>query len=224
MPSGVMDPLTPTIAGSEPLRLPYGPLLRRALRPVQRAFRPLNALIAPALDVGLGVFVSNPVTGYLMLLRTRGRRTGRTLSTPVAYVILDGAMYCCAGFGERTDWYRNLVAHDAVEVVLPGRTLIGLARPVTDDDEWVRAYRALMASLGIVSRLALGDLRRLDDATLRRTHRALPLVRITPTGLRIGPCDPGGRFWLVALAGWIALWTLLAAARRGHRVTLGAAR
>lgn len=194
--------------------LPYGALMRHALRPLQHAFKPLNALLAPALDAGLGAFVSNPLTGYLMLLRTRGRRTGRTRATPVGYVIVDGAIYCCAGVGVRTDWYRNLLAHGAVEVVLPGRTLIGLASTVTDDAEWVRAYRALMASLGVVSRLALGDISRVKDERLRRRHRALPLVRITPTGVRAGPLDPGGRFWLAALMAWI---TVLAAIRRGGR-------
>ena len=89
-------------------------------------------------------------------------------------------------------------------MVLPGRTLTGTASPVTDPGEWTHAYRALMCSLGLTSRLAMGDLDRLDDATLRRTHGGLPLVRITPTGLVAGELDPGGRFWLVSLCVWLA--------------------
>lgn len=179
--------------------------------------------MAPALDAGLGACISNPLTGYLMVLRTRGRRTGRRREAPLGYVILGAAIYCCAGFGESTAWYRNLLADGRVEVVLPGRRLTGHAAPVTDPDEWVRAYRALIASLGLVSRAALGDIQQLDDETLRSRHRAIPLVRITPTGVRAGPLDPGGRFWVVALAGWSLLAAGLAR-RLGRARRLPAAR
>lgn len=191
--------------------LPYPPAVRRVIDPLHRAFVPINRVVAPLLDAGLGAWFSNPVTGYLMVLRTRGRRTGRLRAAPLGYVIVDGSIYSCAGFGPRTTWYLNLLADPAVEVVLPGRTLGALAAPVTDPEEWVRAYRPLMRSLGVISRLALGDVDRLDDETLRRTHGGLPLVRITPTGLQSGELDPGGRFWLVSLATWLGI---LAAATR----------
>lgn len=188
--------------------LPYSPAVRRVIDPLHRAFVPINRVMAPILDAGLGPWLSNPITGYLMVLRTRGRRSGLVRAAPLGYVILDGSIYCCAGFGARTTWYLNLVAEPSVEVVLPGRTLTALAEPVTDPGEWVRAYRALMRSLGLISRLALGNLDRTDDATLLRTHAGLPLVRITPTGqvagtLVAGELDPGGRFWLVSFGMWL---------------------
>jgi deazaflavin-dependent oxidoreductase (nitroreductase family) len=177
--------------------------MSRVLVPLHRAFIPLNALAVPALEAGFGALFSNPATGYLMVLRTRGRRTGKMRTAPLGYVILDGAIYCCAGFGRETAWYRNLLADSAVEVVLPGRTLIGMAADVTDSGERARAYRALIASLGGIGRMALGDLQRLDDETLLAEHAAIPLVRIVPTGVVAGPLDPGGRFWIAALIGWI---------------------
>lgn len=194
-----MDPAADSRAG-----LPYSAAVRRVIDPLHRAFVPINRVMAPILDAGLGPWISNPVTGYLMLLRTRGRRTGLVRAAPLGYVILDGSIYCCAGFVERTTWYLNLLADPRVEVVLPGRTLTATAAPVTEPGEWVRAYRALMGSLGLTSRLVMGDLGRIDDATLRRTHAGLPLVRITPTGLAAGELDPGGRFWLVSLGMWLA--------------------
>jgi deazaflavin-dependent oxidoreductase (nitroreductase family) len=159
--------------------------------------------------------ISNPVTGYLLLLRTRGHRSGRVREVPLGYVVLDGAVYCCAGFGLRTAWYQNVLADERVEVVLPGRSFVGRATPVTDPVEWLRAYRALMASLGLVSRSVLGDLRTTDDATLRATHRAIPLVRVTPTAVLAGSLDPGGRSWIGALAMWLML--LRVVLRRGRR-------
>ena len=179
-------------------RLPYGPLMTRLLEPLRRSFLVMNRwFAAPALSAGLGAVMSNPVTGYLMLLRTRGRRTGQVREAPLGYVIVDGSIYCCAGFGEKTAWLLNIEADPRVEVVLPGRTVVGTAQLVMDPVEWARAYRRLIHSLGLIGRASVGDVDRLDDATLVALHGGVPLVRIRATGVEAGPMDPGGRLWLV---------------------------
>ncbi|HYL39951.1 MAG TPA: nitroreductase/quinone reductase family protein, partial [Candidatus Binatus sp.] len=150
---------------------------------------------------GLGWLLGSPATGYLMLLRTRGRHTGLVREAPLGYVIDGGAVYCVAGYGRTTPWFHNLVADPAVEVVLPTRRFRGRAAPVTDRAEWLRTYRALIASFGIVGRLVAPDVARLDDEALVTEHAALPVVRITPEpgerSLVAGPFDPGGRGWLI---------------------------
>ncbi|HJW22883.1 MAG TPA: nitroreductase/quinone reductase family protein [Candidatus Limnocylindrales bacterium] len=202
--------------------LPYGPLMTRLLRPLQRGFLVLNGgLMAPLLRRGFGWLLGSPATGYLMLLRTRGWRTGLAREAPLGYVIRDGAVYCVAGYGRPTPWYRNLLAEPAVEIVLPTRCLRGHAEPVTDPDEWLAAYRALIRSFGIVGRLVVGDVSRLDDAALVRDHMTLPVVRITPEPgqprLAPGPFDPGGRGWLVPYgATGLALGIILFSRRSGR--------
>jgi deazaflavin-dependent oxidoreductase (nitroreductase family) len=185
-----------------PAALPYGPLLSRLLRPMQRGFLVLNGgLMAPLLRHGFGWLLANPFTGHLMLLRTRGRRTEQTREAPLGYVIADGVVYCVAGYGEPTPWFRNLVAEPAVEVILPTRRFRGRAEPVTDDAEWLRAYRSLIASFGLVGRAVVGDVRTLGDADLLARHRTLPVVRIRPeageTPVVAGPFDPGHAGWLL---------------------------
>jgi deazaflavin-dependent oxidoreductase (nitroreductase family) len=188
--------------------LPYGPLLSRLLRPIQRAFLLVNgAFVGPALKLGLGVFIGTPAFGHLMLLRTTGRRSGRRREVPLGYVIRDGAIWCVAGYGAMTPWYRNLLSEPRVEVVLPGRRPIeGLARPVTDDREWLAGYRALIHSFGVTGRLVVGDVDRLSDAELLERHRSLPVVRIVPRtgrGIEAGRWDDG---WTgVVLQAWLAL-------------------
>ena len=199
---------SPTVRGEA---LPYGPATTHLLGPLRRGFLIVNSLFSPALERGFGPLFSNPLTGYLMVLRTRGRRTGLMRTAPLGYVVLDGAIYCCAGFGETTAWYRNVLADPSVEVVLPGRTLRGKATPVSAPDEWIRAYRALIASLGVVGRLTVGDVRGLDDAELLAVHGGIPLVRIEPTAFVPGPLDPGGQFWLVSWAASSVLAVALAA-------------
>ena len=198
--------------------LPYGPILQRILRPLQRAFLPFNRLLmGPMLRSPAWPFVGNPATAHILLLRTRGRRSGLVREAPLGYVIRDGFVYCVAGYGARTPWYLNLLADPAVEIRLPGRTIRGRADPVRDDAEWLRSFRALMASFGLVGRLVDGDIDQLDDATVLATHRMLPVVRIAavdpPRAIVAGPWDPGGH-------GWIAAQLLLIAVVAGLFATL----
>jgi deazaflavin-dependent oxidoreductase (nitroreductase family) len=151
-----------------------------------------------ALRAGLGPVFSTPVAGSLMILRTTGQKTGLPREAPLGYVIRDGAVYVCAGFGRRTAWYRHLVADPRVEVVLPTAAFSSLAETVTDRAEWDRIYPAYIRAIGVVGRLTLGDLRTVDAERLGSIRRSLPLVRIRPTGLAPGPADPGGGLWVVA--------------------------
>jgi len=202
-----------------PAPLPYGPILTRLLRPMQRGFLVLNrSLMAPLLRRGLGWLLANPLTGHLMLLRTRGRRSGLVREAPLGYVIDRGAAYCVAGYGTPTPWFHNLLADPAVEVVLPTRRFRGRAAPVTDPAEWLREYRALISSFGIVGRLVVGDIRRLADDELLERHRSLPVVRITPAEgeapLVAGAFDPGGSGWILPyVATALGLGVLLARRR-----------
>jgi deazaflavin-dependent oxidoreductase (nitroreductase family) len=178
--------------------LPYGPILSRGLGPLQKAFGPLNRwLVAPAVRAGLGPLFSTPLTGSMMLLRTTGRRSGLQREAPLGYVIRDGSVYCCAGFGRRTAWYRNLVADPRVEVILPTSAIAGLAETVTDPAEWGRVFPAYLRALGLIGRLTLGDVRTADEDRLAAIRAQLPLVRIRATGLASGPADPGGGMWIV---------------------------
>lgn len=184
--------------------LPYGPLLTRWLRPLQRALNVANrASVAPILRARLGWLLGTPFTGYLMLLRTRGRRTGLLREAPLGYVIRDGAAWCVAGYGETTPWYRNLLEDPAVELILPTRRLRGIATPVDDEAEWSVAFRELIGSFAVIGRAVIGDVSGLSDQQLHERYAALPVVRIVPAPgeppLRAGLFDPGGWGWLVTL-------------------------
>ena len=193
------------------LPLPYGPLMTSSLPRIQRAFRFVNRYAAvPLLQAGLGPLCNTPLTGSLMVLRTRGRTSGLWREAPLGYLVLDGHVYCCAGFGHRTQWLRNIEADPHVEVLLPTLAVAGIAEEVTDPTEWSRGMRALLASLGIISRAMIGDVRRASDQGLRAMAGGLPLVRIRMTGLGVGPFDPGGRGWVLP--------TLLGVAWLGTRV------
>ena len=204
---------------SAPPVLPYGPTLTRLLPRLQHWFLALNRWVTvPALRAGLGPLLGSPWTGSMAVLRTRGRRTARWRDAPLGYVIRNGSIYVCAGFGASTHWLRNLRADPRVEVLLPAAAVTGMAEEVTDPDEWTDAMRALLLSMGVIGRWTVGDVRRLTDAQLRELGAAIPLVRIRVTGLAGGPYDPGGLGWAtatLALSGWLVLRLLRRA--RGAR-------
>jgi len=200
------DPSDPSV----PPPLPYGPVITRTLPALDRAFRVLNRYyVLPAIKAGLGPLHANPLTGSWMLLRTTGRTSGRPREVALGYAILDGAVYCSAGFGPRTQWFRNLLVEPRVEVVLSGGAFAGVAEEVTDPVELDRAWRVLIRSLGVLGRsfVCAADA---APEELRAKTANLPLVRIRPVGIAPGPADPGGWLWatltvvgLVWLAGRI---------------------
>jgi deazaflavin-dependent oxidoreductase (nitroreductase family) len=70
--------------------------------------RALNAVVRPLARLGL----TGPRT---VLLTVPGRRTGRSYSTPVSLVEVDGVRHAVAPYGER-NWVRNARAAGEVDV------------------------------------------------------------------------------------------------------------
>jgi len=213
----VSDRIEPSEAAGRALpELPYGPRVARMLAPLDRALRVMNRwYVLPAIKAGLGPLHANPVTGSWMLLRTTGRRSGRVREVALGYAILDSAVYCSAGFGPRTAWYRNLVAEPRVEVVLPGVAFAGTAETVIEEAELDRAWRALIRSLGLLGRGFVGSPAASPEELAHRTA-SLPLVRIRPVGIAPGPADPGGRLWLTLTAVGVA-WLVVRLGRGWRR-------
>lgn len=61
-------------------------------------------------------------SGSFVLLRVRGRRTGRFIETPVAVFTHAGTRYLIATYGE-VNWVRNLRAANGVAALRQGRTV-----------------------------------------------------------------------------------------------------
>ncbi len=81
-------------------------------RVLRRVFWYLNRyFMVPMFRLGLGPLMVNPFGGYIMVLKTIGRKTGKVRYSPVNYAIMNGNVYCLVGFGHIADWYRNLRAN-----------------------------------------------------------------------------------------------------------------
>lgn len=163
-------------------------------------------LMTPLLRMGLGPLLANPVSGYLMLLRTTGRRSGKARYAPMNYAIIDGVVYCIAAWGKASSWHANLVADPRVEAILPGGVIAGIAEDVTDPTEWERALVQVARNAGLAVLFDGVNPRSATDRQLvARVGEGARVVRIRPTGLGNGPHDPHGLAWIPSTLAWGAL-------------------
>jgi deazaflavin-dependent oxidoreductase (nitroreductase family) len=175
---------------------------------LRRIFWYLNKyLMAPAFRLGLGPLMGNPFTGYIMVLKTTGRKTGRQRYTPVNYAILDGKVYCLAGFGKLTHWYRNLQAEPRLELILPGGALMGAAEEVADRQERLAVTRQVLKNGGFAGYFFGFSPHSVADEVLDEATKEIPVIRISPTGIGSSPTDPGGWSWVLAFG--LMLWPIL---------------
>lgn len=202
----------PVDAREEQPGLAPAPEPTAAARRMHRAFLALNRwLSVPLLRAGLGPWVGTPIGGYLLLLRVRGRRSGRIREIPLSYDVVEGAPWVLAGFGPATQWYRNLLADPDVEVVLPGRTLRCVAEDVRDPGTRARILPVLVRAIGLPAYLGGGDPYRDPDERVVERYGWVPLIRLRPSGGPIAATadDPGGTAWVwrQALVTVALLWT-----------------
>jgi len=203
-------------------RLPYGPWMQSLLSPLRSGFRVANRWVTePIYRLGLGPLLSNPLTGSILVLRTTGRKSGLLREAPLGYAVVDGRVVVVAGYGRDCHWFRNALAHPQVEIALPGAVLAGYAEEITDPQLRRRAFRTVVAAMGVVGRLTLPDVDSADDARIDELADAFPLLAITPTEVLPGPYDPDGRFWRIPLGatvlGTAVLGTLWRRAARHGR-------
>jgi deazaflavin-dependent oxidoreductase (nitroreductase family) len=168
---------------------------------LRRLFWILNKFfMVPMFRLGLGPIVGNPISGYIMVIKTTGRKTGKKRYTPVNYAIYQGDLYCMAGWGQISDWYRNILANRNIEVIHPDGPLAGTVDEVTDPVKRIAIMRAVLKNAGFAGFFEGFNPFRVTDEELERKLGSLPLLRIHPVGLGSGASDP---------AGWAWIWTVL---------------
>lgn len=184
------------------------PALEARLR---RGFRSFNRFMLLMWRLGLGPWVNIWPAGFgrIMVLTTVGRTSGLPRRTPLNYAVVDGELYCVAGFGGVSDWYRNLRANPHAEVWLPDGWWDALAADISDSPRRPELMRAVLRGSGFVAPLAGVDPRRLDDAALDTATATYRLVHIRRTAARTGPEGPGDLAWVWPAATHIVLFLLL---------------
>lgn len=154
--------------------------------------------------------MSNPYSGYIMVLTHTGRKSGLQRRTPINYAEIDGDIYCVAGFGAVADWYRNLLANPQVQIWLPdGSWYDGEAEDCGDlpTKQRLPLLRQVLINSGFAAYAAGLNPRKMSDAELAAATAIYKLVRIRRTAARTGQGGPSDLawVWIIATAGLAAL-------------------
>lgn len=181
---------------------------------LSRLFWYLNRFfMVPLYRLGLGTFLGTPFGGYIMVLQHIGRKSGKTYYTPVNYAIHKGCVYCVSGGRRTADWFRNLLAHPEIALIMPGRAIFARAEEVSDPDERLTLARQVLINAGFAGFFEGYNPRTISDAAMRERISDLPVIRFTPLGVANGPFDPTGWGWiwgvLLTLAGIVGLRSVL---------------
>ena len=78
--------------------------------------------------IGFGPFIG----GFILLLSTVGRRSGKKRVTPLQYEKIGVNYYLGAARGVNADWVRNIQSNPKVEIQVSAKQIIGMAEVVTD--------------------------------------------------------------------------------------------
>lgn len=179
------------------------PLMRRIFWFLNKFF------MVPMFRLGFGLFFGNPFTGYIMVMKVIGRKTGRVRLTPVNYAIHKGNVYCISGGGKESDWFRNLLANPEVELILPGGCIYVRMDEVTDSEEKLIIARQALKNAGFAGFFEGYNPFTITDAELTEKTADLPVLRFRPLGLGSGASDAGGWAWIWAFVTTVILIVLL---------------
>ena len=117
------------------------------------------------------------VIGRIMVIKHVGRKSGLERLAPVNYAIVDGEIYCLAGFGSRSDWYRNIMDLPNVELWLPDGKFPARAEDVSDSPQRLLLIREILIASGFAA-YTFGGINpyKVDDAALQELTAKYCLV------------------------------------------------
>lgn len=182
---------------------------------LRTVFKALNRFMLLIWRLGLGSWGNRTrFGGYVMVIKHTGRKTGLLRYTPVNYALVDGDIYCTAGFGRISDWYRNIIANPVVEVWLPDGRWAGVAEDASEATNSASLLRQVIIGSGFAGPLFGVHPDRMTDEELQRLLETYRLIRIRRTGAVTGPGGPGDLAWIWPALTFVLTWLLLRRRRR----------
>ena len=174
---------------------------------LQQIFKHFNRGMLLIWRLGLGQWLNAwpEVGGRILVITHTGRVTGLKRRTPLNYAIVDDNIYITAGFGMRSDWYRNLKANPQVQVWLPQGWWSGIAEEVTNPTQRLALMRQVLIGSGVVAPLFGIHPKTMTDEELDQATYSYRLVRIRRLQACTGPGGPGELAWVWPLATLILL-------------------
>lgn len=168
------------------------------LESLRRRFKGMNRWMLLIWRTGLGRWAEAWPAGFgrLMVIEHVGRRSGTRYRTPVNFTRCGPDLYCLAGFGPKTDWYRNVLAEPEIAVWLPDGRWTATAAEASGSPDRLHLMRKVLIDSGFASRAIGLDPRTADQEALDEATATYRLLRITPDERRDAPDGPGDLSWV----------------------------
>jgi len=150
----------------------------RQMNTLRRVFHFMNRFMVWMWKMGWGKAINIWPAGFgrIMVIKHRGRRSGREYLTPVNYAIVDGEIFCTAGFGSTSDWYRNMLVYPRVELWLAEGKRLACAEEVSDSPRRLFLIRQVIIASGFAGPLFGINPKKLSDEQLEKISRDYRLV------------------------------------------------
>lgn len=124
------------------------------------------------------------VLGWLpmLVMTTKGRRSGLARHVMVEFRRHGSKYYVFSAWGERTDWYRNLLQHPRVTIQHGVHVFAADAQPVQDNAEALRALYLFTRNSSLYERMFAGmsSAQAADLNSLAEVAQEFTLVRLEP--------------------------------------------
>jgi deazaflavin-dependent oxidoreductase (nitroreductase family) len=156
----------------------------KQLNTLRRLFHALNPFMVFMWRIGLGKWMNIWPAGFgrIMVIQHRGRKSGREYRTPVNYAIVEGEIYCTAGFGSISDWYRNMLANPNVELILPEGWRKAHAEDISDSSKRLFLLRQVIIASGFAGPLFGVNPKKLNDEELDAVSKEYRLIHFKQDG------------------------------------------
>jgi len=150
----------------------------KQLSTLRKVFHTLNRFMVLMWKIGMGKMINiwPPVIGRIMVIKHRGRKSGREYLTPVNYAIVDSEIYCTAGFGSGSDWYRNMLANPDIELWLPEGKRKARAEDISDSPNRLFLLRQAIIASGFAGPLFGINPKKVNDEQLDALSKEYRLV------------------------------------------------
>ncbi len=148
---------------------------------LRRIFRLFNKFMVFMWKIGLGRWMNAwpQATGQFMVIRHVGRKSGKEHLAPVNFARVGAEVYCTAGFGAVSDWYRNIMKNPEVELWLPEGKLPAQAVDVSDSPKRAALLRAVLIGAGPAAAFFGVDPKKMTDEDILRNTPDYRIIRFT---------------------------------------------
>jgi len=138
----------------------------------------MNPFMVFMLKIGMGwmLEIMPSVSGRILVIKHKGRKSGKEYLTPVNYAVVDGEVYCTAGFGSMSDWYRNMKANPDVEILLLKGWRKAQAEDVSDSPRRAFLMRQVIIGSGFAGPLFGVNQKKLNDEQLDSATKEYRLI------------------------------------------------